>query len=293
MKKVSYYLFITLVAVVLSCNRSKTFIPTKESASKSANQIDIFPEGTSYKEITIEEKKVIEVQLPEGFFFRVNGEIAGTLRRFTCQCNATGNCYPVLSSVPKGQKPACLSEGCSGCSLVIYDNKSSNLKWDIEIGNTDFIKSMEEIGIKSKSIEGKKIKPIISYTRFSNMPSASAEDFLDAEIQKEIKELEQTFYTDLSSNEKIPFPKIDLNTGKIPDGYLAIALELNNKHFIMIVPKDNGLISVDYRTLPHYNVVSCKGSCSNSHCRFSFVPGSDGSTLAICSGCANVCEISY
>lgn len=291
MKNQFCYLLVILTLLLLSCDRKNISSPIKETESQLSNKVDFFPEGTAYKELTINGQKVIEVQVPEGFFFRVDGEIAGTMRRFTCQCTASGNCYPVLSNGPKGFKPSCLSEGCSNCSLVIYDNKNS--KWDIEIGDINFIKSMEEIGIKTRSIEGKKIKPIISYTRFKSITSASPEDFLDAEIQQEIKDLEKNFYTDLASKETISFPTIDFNTGSIPEGYRAIALELNEKHFIMIVPEDNGFISVDYRTLPHYSVISCKGSCTGGNCKFTSAPGSGGSTLLICSGCANVCEISY
>jgi hypothetical protein len=277
--------------LLFSCDRKNISSPINETESQLVNKIDFFPESTTYKEITIDGQKVIEAQLPEGFFFRIDGEIAGTLRKFKCECASSGNCYPVLSVGPKSNKPSCLSEGCSACNLILYDNKSS--KWDIEIGNIDFIKSMEEIGIKSKGIEGKRIKPITSYTKFRSIPSASYEDFLDTQVQQEIKELEKNFYTDLASKEIIPFPKIDLNTGQIPEGYQAIALELNSKHFIMIVPKDNGFISVDYRTLPHYSVITCTGSCTNATCKFTTAPGSNGSTLFICSGCANACEIKY
>ena len=213
MKNQFCYPLVILTLLLLSCDRKNVSSPIKETESQLSNKIDFFPEG---------------------FFFRVDGEIAGTMRRFTCECAVTGNCYPVLSNGPKGLKPSCLSEGCSNCNLVLHNNKNS--KWDIEIGDMNFIKSMEEIGIKAKGIEGKKIKPITSYIRFKSMVSASSEDFLNTEIQQEIKDLEKSFYTDLVSKETIPFPKIDFNTG-IPEGYQAIALELKEKHFIMIVPK--------------------------------------------------------
>jgi hypothetical protein len=54
--------------LLFSCDRKNISSPINETESQLVNKIDFFPESTTYKEITIDGQKVIEAQLPEGFF---------------------------------------------------------------------------------------------------------------------------------------------------------------------------------------------------------------------------------
>lgn len=285
---------ICFTLIISGCQNTQKNVVAE--AEVRANTKLLFPEGSRYKELEINGSKVIEVELPKGYFFRVDGKIEGNLKTFTCECSQNGNCYPVLSVGPKKQ-PSCLSEGCSNCLIKIYDrreNKIVEANWEVEIGNPDFVNTVSQI-IRQNAFEGKKIKPIVSFTKLQNMYAATETDFMDEQVQDEIKELVQMFYKDIRTNRFIPFPKIDYQSGKIPEGYRIIPLEVSGKYFLMVAPIDNGLITLEYRTLPYYDfsIIKCYGSCSGSTCKATSAPGSDGTILIICSGCANACYISY
>lgn len=284
--------------ILISCESKIS--NSKEVFKKQVNLNEeklLFPVGSTFRELEDKGIKLFEVELPEGYFFRVNGEVGGNVKTFTCSCSQQGNCYPVLSVGPKGYTPSCLSEGCSHCNIYVYDRREGKMTletWEIEIGNAEFVKNLSQLFQKT-DFANKKIKPLVSFTRLQSLYAASEIDLLDVGVQNEINDLVNMFYRDLRTEKTISFPKIDFTNGKIPKEYSVLPLEVSGKYFFMVIPNDNGLITLEYRTLPHYDfsVIKCYGSCTGGTCKSTSAPGSNGTTLIICSGCPNSCKISY
>ena len=297
----SSVLFFCVILLAFACKQENSYNQILgDNANRVSKNFPVFPEGTSFKELVVNNEKAVEVQLPNGYFFRVDGEVLEGSISFTCVCQGgNGGCYPILIGNPKKQlEPGCMStSACSGtCKPVIVDRKEA--VWDIEIGYASLIKSLEIEANKSMSVleKNKKVKPLFSFIRFTSLPSASSEDFNDPQVKAEIQSLKEKFFTHTFTGEKLASPKIDINAKALPEGFAVLPLEVSGKVFFMLVPQNNGLVDITYRTLPVYDfpgLPKCTGGCGGQKCSMQTVHLSGDTYLYTCAGCPSNCVMTY
>jgi hypothetical protein len=98
-------LIFCLVLLSFACKKetSHNQVVSNDDLSRVSKSFPTFPEGTIFKEVVLNEEKAVKVKLPDGYFFRVDGEVIEGEVNFTCVCQsgASGGCFPILIGNPK------------------------------------------------------------------------------------------------------------------------------------------------------------------------------------------------